>query len=393
MNLIKRGVFIFLVLIVILCNYTYANYAMFDVNELKITIKNITDKIYKIQLLQYGQEVNFKEVYGENFDYDNFKMNEEFNTAYLDTIVDPFKKEDYIKNHNYNKDKYIVIIEYRYAYKFSKKSKYIEYEFSSKFNNINELKKSIKNEEYSSCLRNISNKSSIEKLISESNLSCRRTISYSILKLNALKNISIYEIKDNKLDFSIKDFKSLEDIAKIHSEHGNGGYGYAVRFFCDGGICKTIICGNNIIMQDSYDKTRPTIKNVEFDYQTQGIIYNTSNESNIIQIIIKVLIAILITLTIELIVAIIMKIKSYKIITITNIITQLMLHVLTLLGCAILFEIPLYIYLILEIAIVFAEYKIYSIKIKEYSQRYLLLYAVLANICSFGLSLLLRFVV
>ena len=403
MKLLKKILLLLLAYIFIFYSTIYANYSLFDAKEYNITIKNITGKISKIYLLQYGEKIDFKDVYGTNFDYDSFEIGEyELNTAYMDTMVNPFEKENYTENQDYNKELYKVNIEYSYKYKFSKGSDddetSVEYYFSSKFNNFDELKQAIKNKEYgpigSTGMIDIEYNSNTEKFINSSTLTCERTISYHIDKLTILKEISTNEIKNNQLKVSITDFESIKNIAKLHYDDGTiGYYGYAIRFFQNDKDYVTITCGNNIITQDAYIPTTPTTKDVEFDYQTGDETQSISNKNNnIIKNILRIIFAIFITLAIELFIAVIMKIRKYKIITIVNIVTQLVLHLLTFLGFAVLSEIPLHIYFILEIAIVFVEYMVYSVKIKEYDKKLLFLYSFLANLCSFGLSLLLKFV-
>lgn len=394
MKLLKKSLLLLLAYIFIFCSTIYANYSLFRAKEFNITIKNITDEISKIQLLQYGEKINFKDVYGTNFDYDGFGIGEYElkNTAYMNTMVNPFEKEDYIENQDYNKELYMVDIKYSYEYKFSKGSDddeiSVSYEFSSKFNNFDELKQAIKNKEYGSYgsrgMIDIEY-SNIEKFINSSTLTCERTISYHIEKLTILKEISTNEIKNNQLKVSITDFES------IHYDDGTiDYYEYAIRFFQNDKDYVTITCGSNLITQDSHIQTTPTTKDVEFDYQTGDEIQSISNK--IIKNILRIIFAIFITLAIELFIAFIMKIRKYKTITIVNIVSQLVLHLLTFLGFGLFSSIPLPIYFILEIAIVFIEYVVYSEKIKEYDKKLLFLYSFLANLCSFGLSLLLNFV-
>lgn len=104
-------------------------------------------------------------------------------------------------------------------------------------------------------------------------------------------------------------------------------------------------------------------------------------ESNVINL---SLIAMVITILIELIIARFMKIKHYKIIFFTNIITQLFLHINTIN----LFSLNTYdresiITIFLEFIIWFVEFLIYMMMFSECNEKKIFTYVMLANIVTF----------
>jgi hypothetical protein len=95
-----------------------------------------------------------------------------------------------------------------------------------------------------------------------------------------------------------------------------------------------------------------------------------------------------ITVIVELIIALIFRIYSYKIIIIVNVATQILLHIIILTA----FYTSLYyysnaIFLSTEVVILFLEYLLYCILIKDKRKVILWFYALIANLSTFLLGL------
>ena len=102
-------------------------------------------------------------------------------------------------------------------------------------------------------------------------------------------------------------------------------------------------------------------------------------------LIILSLIAMLITITAELIIAKLMKIKHYRIILITNILTQLFLHINTInLFSIYTFKTQPIVIIFLEFIIWFTEYIIYSVTFSDCSKKKIFTYVMIANIITFA---------
>jgi hypothetical protein len=350
----------------------YANFFLFDAKQLNITIKNIKDDISEIELLTYDNSFSFYDVYDKNnFDYENSEV-----TGYFATIkdsVDPYSKEDYIINENYDKTKYYVDISicYEYTYQHGENVEVSE-STSYKPRNLNELRKELK--EYKNDF---------------SNLKCERVVFYSAKRLTKIKNIGIDNIKKGIFTYSITDFSDFKDLEFPD-------YGYAIRFVNKSGESKIILCGHNKLNDDFFHDSSSDyiVKKIVVDYNSLKVLSDDSdiinNLYNASGIFVYAATAIITTLIIELIVALIMKIKAMKTIIITNLITQIILHIFTILVLYLLGYLPLLVCILAEIFIVLIEFLIYKSRLKEYSKLKLFLYSFIANFCSFGLSVLIE---
>jgi hypothetical protein len=345
----------------------YANFFLFDAKELKITIKDIKDDISEIDLLISDDSLNFNEVYDQNnFDYENYKVSGCYASSIYES-VDPYSKEDYIINENYDKTKYYVDISfsYRYTYKYGENQKAYS-DTSYKPRDFNELRKEIMLFDD-------------EKKYDFSNIKCERIVYYSAKRLTKIKNIEIDNIKNGIFTYSITDFSDIKNLEFP-------GYEYALGFKNTSGEYKVILCGHNKIYEDFFhDSSNDIIKKVVIDYNSSKVLFDYTDIINF-DIIVYVISAIVITIIVELIVALIMKIKAMKTIIITNIITQFILHVVTILVLYFLGYMPYLLCIISEIVIVLVEFLIYKSRLKKYPKLKLFLYSFIANLFSFGLS-------
>ncbi len=387
MSILKK-LSIFIVLLLISTN-VYANYAIIETKKIEVNITGIYDKIDKIELFSYGDNIDFKEVFNNTFPTDGFDM-QFSNSAIRHDDVDPFSKEDYVENTNYDNKKYKVTVTKSYSYKFEHKDEdtEIEYTFDKKYSDTKALKEAIMSKKYGSYGStnilidedNYSNE--LVNYLDSATITCDRTISYKVLKYDLVKEISPELIKDNELKFDITDFTSLAN--NNHPEDS----GFMLRFYHNGSEYPLDFdIGNNLIIQDSHLKTRPTVRKVgiEYSHNYTGEVQHYNDDKNMI---IKVLTAIIITIFVETIIAIIMKINKYEVIIPVNIITQLLLHSVTIILMIVMENIPLYFYFIAEPLIVLIEYLLYSFLIKDIPKKKLCIYSLIANIASFGLSLL-----
>lgn len=189
--------------------------------------------------------------------------------------------------------------------------------------------------------------------------------------------------------------------------------GFALRFENERGEFKTLKIGSNMMYQDSHKKDTPDEskleKNIVLDYSTNERISDNSyiSDSTNLDIldfsyntitfnILYVILAMVITIISELFIAKIMNINSTRVIIIVNIITQLLLHAFTYIVIPIIYSKILYyiteIIIAIEILIVLIEFIVYSIKIKEQSAKKLFFYSFIANLTSFGFSVLVQLI-
>ena len=395
MKRIKSYLLVVLILLLI-STPVYANFALFDAKELNIKVTNIDDPIERVELLSYGDSVTIKDVYGDKFDDKDFQLDP--GSAVSFTEVEPYTKETYFKNEQYDKNQFYVTMGIYYTYTFSKINSSVDAGFNKKFNNLDELIEAIKNKEYRGSGSysqggaetpdlSIFNKE-LEDYLTTSEVTCEREITYTLYKLESLKEYPKSIINKDTLELKLTDFSMFDKYEK----HSN--YGFALRLY-HGDTYRLILIGDNIIKQDSYIHTVPTVKDVSFDYQSnEDTVHeqktNKKDTSPIIKTILSIIIAMIITIIIELAIAFVYQIKELKVVLLTNIITQTILHLLTLSGIIVFGSLPIYVYLFLEVAIVFAEYFIYLSYIKGKNRKELFLYSFVANACSFGLSLLIN---
>ena len=403
---------LFLFALMLITTNVFANFAIIETKKVEVTIKGINEEIEKIELYTYGRKVSFEEVFGGTFDM-SIVDDTYLNSAYIRDNVSPFTKEDYVENKNYDDNKYMVNISYSYDYRFTSKTEdsYIEYGFDQKFNNMNELKNGVKNHNrgssgsYNTNLNLENYDDELEKYIDNAKLSCERTISYSINKYEFYKELSTSLIKDKTMKFDLDDFKSREELI---TKDGTESEIFMIRFYPKNNNKKDYIIGDNIIRQDSHIKERPSIKSVNIEYNNQGgeepvpptevpptEVPPTEVERTFMSVlkdnVSNIIIALVVTLVIELIVAFTMKLKSYGVITITNIITQIILHIATIIMIVNYETVPMYFYYIAEMLIVIIEFVVYALFIKDVSKSKLGLYSLSANVCSFGISLLIHY--
>ena len=396
MSILKR-ISILLILLLI-TTPVYANFAIFDAEEYDVTIKNIKENITKIELLKYYQETDFNKVFNNTFD-------PTFDTQFAGSAVkteevDPYTKDDYVENTNYDKTKYIVNVSYSFVYTISHDDSNLEYHLFEKVTSIDELKNAIKNHKYGGSgtynldLDMDKFNSKLENYIDTGKITCKRSIEYTVKVVDLVKSLSTDLIKNNKLELNLTDFSPLNELGKELKMSA----GFVIRFYNDKDEFKDIMIGNQTIIQDSHIKTKPKVKKSTFDYvNTESGVEPSNRQVNTFTSVlnrnlVKILIALVITLVVELIIAIIMKLKSYILIGATNIITQLIFH-----ACTIAFmtlspgNVPILYYIIAETLIVLIEFGIYALFKKDISKKKLFIYSLIANMASFGLSLILNF--
>ncbi len=394
MKNVKR-ISVLLIAFILFTTNVYANIAIINTNKVEVKVTGIYDEIDKIELYKYGKTVDISKVFGGTLD--TSKANSVFdNTVYYKEDVDPFSKENYVENKNYDNKKYRVTVNYSYTYKFSDEEKEteLEYTFNKKYSDIQALKEGIRKHEYgpSGCTNidfDIDDYKSIEKYIDSNKLTCIRDISYTVIMYEYVKDIPTNLIKDNTMEFSLNDFPKAE-------EGSRETISYMIRFFPKKGISNDFLIGNDEIIQDAHIQTRPTIKYVNIEYSHNYVGEVEHHERTVSKTLgdnlIKIIIAIVLTIVVEIVVAIIMKIKHIGIIGVTNLITQLILHCVTILLITNLTSIPIYFYIIAELLIVLIEFGIYSLLIKDVSKKKLLLYSVIANIITCSLSFLVQLI-
>ena len=394
MKSLKR-ISIFLIAFILFTTNVYANIAIINTNKVEVKITGIYDEIDKIELYKYGKTVDIDKVFDGTLDIS--KANSVLgNTVYYKDDVDPFSKENYVENKNYDNKKYRVTVNYSYTYIFTDEEKdtELEYTFNKKYADIQELKEGIRKKEYgpSGCTNvdfDIDDYKSIEKFIDSNKLTCTRDISYTVIMYEYVKDISTNLIKDNNMEFSLNDFPKAE-------EGSRETISYMIRFFPKNSGSNDFLIGNDEIIQDAHIQTKPTIKyvNIEYSHNYVGEVKHQERTitKSLSDNIIKIIIAIVLTIVVEVVIALIMKIKHLGIISGTNLITQLILHCVTILLITNLTSIPIYYYIIAELLIVLIEFGIYALLMKDISKKKLILYSVIANIITFGLSFLVNLI-
>ena len=411
MSKIIRKISVFILAFILFTTNVFANFAIIETKKMEVTINGIDEEIEKIELYTYGNPVTFEEVFGGTFD----TSIAEFiypNSLYSRTEVEPFTKETFVENKNYDNTKYMVGVGYSYLYRFSSKTEdsYIEYGFNYKMSGLEELKAAIKDHkyvptgDYNTMLDIDKFDNEWEEYINNSTITCERSITYTIEKFEFNKELSTDLIKDKTMKFSLDKFKTQEELPIKDGERAREAF--LIRFYPKNGGKKDYIIGSNLITQDAHIQERPTVKYVTIDYTNDGEVTTIGSEETpttdikeekrtfmdvLKDNLLNIVIAVIVTLVIELIIAVVMKLKAYGVITITNIITQLLLHIATIAIIASLGSAPMYFYFIAEALIVLVEFGAYALFIKDVSKKKLGLYSLLANACSFGLSLLIHY--
>ena len=246
------------------------------------------------------------------------------------------------------------------------------------------------------------------KKLKKGQFTCTRTVYYSAKRLIEIEEIPVTEIKNGVLNYSISDFSELKKYLDVDLNAG-----FALRFENERGEFKTLKIGSNMMYQDSHKKDTPDEskleKNIVLDYSTNERISDNSyisdstnldildfNYNTITFNILYIILAMVITIISELFIAKIMNINSTRVIIIVNIITQLLLHAFTYIVIPIIYSKILYyiteIIIAIEILIVLIEFIVYSIKIKEQSAKKLFFYSFIANLTSFGFSVLVQLI-
>ncbi len=420
---------IILLLILGISINSYANFMSFSAKTMNIKILNIPNDITEIYLVSYTENgCDIRDAYkGYDMDFTDMKIMDMFpQFAYTkEEIITPFTEDSYTVNLNYNKKDYYVDADPFYTYQITDRSSFGDGSVGY-YKSFKELKKDA----------NFGDDVKPEQII------CKRSISYSADKLKELKKIDLSNIDKSTLSYQMTDFSALKELDDPNS-------GYAFRFKNTSNEYNTIQFGNNYMFQDSYIKTTPDdsklIKTVVIDYNTkekvednskieynffESITQNNSNtnkntidntktqnittntntsesdidpsifegkgrESNnnslekiITYYIILCLIALLVTEISEIIVSFFFKIKEKLVIIITNLFTQIPLHIIVFLLSYKMLFISSGIIIIAELIVVLVEYAIYHKFLPKYTNKRLLLYSLIANLVSFSFSLL-----
>lgn len=237
---------------------------------------------------------------------------------------------------------------------------------------------------------------------------------YFLIESYYYYNIS-EEINSNYIKYNTKDKQVVVEINNINKLPQIDYLG--LRLIKSNGEKIDLFCGDiDINFREGTTPPKNLITAKAVDYNTGDLVYDTadltyysedfdidkdmkeelaeySTPQNIlyyIQIIGLIMFAIVITICVELIIAKIMKINSYKVIILTNLLTQSILHILTLI-CAYIFNFNhITITLIvasLEVLVIISEYSIYK-RCIDIDKKIILKYVILANIVTYGLSLI-----
>lgn len=176
---------------------------------------------------------------------------------------------------------------------------------------------------------------------------------------------------------------------------GNNKYNHTFSYFGTPKRYKIVIINNdtndikisNEIIRDSFNS------NISIDYNTMNttntiIKDNTenivSNENNYLKTIAIALVCLIITVCVELLIAVIFKIGNYKIVIITNIVTNLGLQ----LALIVLLKNYLLTFIVGEVLVIIIELLVYLLKFKNISKLKTIVYALSSNIVTVIISLL-----
>lgn len=122
---------------------------------------------------------------------------------------------------------------------------------------------------------------------------------------------------------------------------------------------------------------------VTVDYDTMNVIYISNNSSKTI---LNLIIALIVTVGVELLIAYILKIKNYKIVAITNVITNLGLQVLLLA----LINNYLLAFIVGELIVILTELIVYLYKFKNFTKVKITLYTLVSNAITIVITFLLK---
>ena len=133
------------------------------------------------------------------------------------------------------------------------------------------------------------------------------------------------------------------------------------------------------------------------DYETMKLerIYGNDGMASTIKrfydgpIFLNIILCVIFTLIIELVISKIFKIANTKIILKINLLTQILLHSVTLMILSIyslLYSQYIWLIIIFELIIITSEFLLYKKRIKDISSKKLIAFSIIANICSFLIS-------
>ena len=382
-RLILNIVIITCAIMILFPSIVNANVMLFSATKMNIKVENINEKINNIWLAIYDENCNVTDAYKNSkmnfskasflYEGDQYKY-----CAIFEKNVEPFSDEDYVFNDDYDKKNYIVNQNISYYYNYDGVS-YMNGD-KGKYKNAEELL----NGEFFK-YESEKNKNEIRK----GNITCTRHVYYEANRLIEIKEIPVNQIQDGALSISISDFSEL----KKYREEDNDA-GFALRFETEKGEYKTFKLGSNDIINGKKIDATKLEKNITIDYSAKEIDTDYNNfilsPSDIAKNILCVLCAIIVTILVELAVAKIMKINATKVIIVVNLITQILLHAFTYIVIPVIFNTIVFnifsTVIILEILIVLIEFVIYKMKIKDQSYKKLLAYSFIANLVSFGIS-------
>lgn len=379
---IKRIIFLIFFIIIIFSTKVLGNFAFFYADNFNVSIKNIDEKIRKIEIIRVGCCIP-----SEIFKYDIVK---EYGTYVVDEgeIEFPIFNKSEITTDKENEN-----IKYYKGYDV-----WDETEKEIRLYNITNYDKNKyifmnENDLYFYEIGGYAN------YYFDTNLQI-----FTLLKIKTIAEIKEYKIDNNELKFSINGLKeyNMQNADNI----------LFLRFYTEKNDTKDIYIGDTGYSSSSHIDNVLTLSDT-YDYKTGKCI--DSNElsiyifDGIIKLIIKIGFAILFTIIIELLVAKKMKIKEYSTIIKVNFLTQLLFHLIyiipqTIIGYSlvdliinIFYELITLTYyvreiiaiIVIEIPIVILEYRIYKKYIKDEDKGKLFLYSLLANVASFGFSIIL----
>ena len=196
-----------IILVICIFSISYANFIMYEINKLDVTINNIDEPIKSIWLVIEDSDCDIQKVY-ENSELDFSKANilsntqydiesDNKNNAYFEEGVEPFTEEDYVFNDNYDKENYHVYFSIYYSYDIEDElGNSIGFGMGRKCKNMDEVLANTLDNEY-------------EKY--QDTLTCSRSVEYTAYKLIEKEEIPVSEIVDGTLKVSIDDFSELKD--------------------------------------------------------------------------------------------------------------------------------------------------------------------------------------
>jgi len=384
MRRFQKIISLLIVFMLLIKTTSFANYKMTLFNEVTIDIKNITDEIKEIKLIQatLNHEIN-RETMSEVVIGTIGKVDKSDNVEWLSTeelmdpmifphepriveVVEPYNENEYTYiAKDYDTSQYKIIFNERYSYDTENKNGIARVD--AKFKNELELKEYLKKENEKSTLNRIDYDS-----INWDAITCRRIIDIETYKFDKVILYDSSSVKDGTLSISKRNIDKV--VNPIPS--------YILSLETATGETKDFYLG-----YASFTPELETINSRKFiiDYSSGEIETATYSINTIMTYSNLIIFAIILTLAIEIFIAVLFKIKHYGIVLSVNLITQIFLHTATLNGIYNIFILTL----IAEIAIVFMEFIIYAITIKDVRKLKLLGYSFIANLCTYLLSIIL----